>query len=116
MNKIQSKEPHYLEALSSYLLLSEQQQCDTKIINELYEKLNEILRKIQSKLTEGIFEEQDCQRITEQIDKLIYLSAEITQRPLEDSKSNLADFKEKLWHLLESLEQYCTETFKLSIW
>ncbi len=116
MSKNNNENISYLQVLSDYLLLTETQQYDPKIINELYENLNEILRKIQSKLVEKVFEEQDCQEITQQIDKLIYLSAELTQRSIEDKKNHLAEFKEKLWLLLETLEQYCTETFNLSIW
>jgi len=111
-----NKNISYLQVLSDYLLLTQTQQYEPKIINELNKNLNEILRKIQSKLVEKVFEEQDCQEITQQIDKLIYLSAELSQRSIEDPKNHLAEFKEKLWFLLETLEQHCTETFNLSIW
>jgi len=47
---------------------------------------------------------------------LLYLSAELTLIPLENAEKELTKFKEKLWHLLETLEEYCKETFELSVW
>jgi len=116
MNKNTSENISDLRLVCDYLLLTENEQNSPQIINELNEKLKEILRIIHSKQKEEAFIKQDCQDVADQIDKLIYLSAELTYRFIGDQKNMLADFKEKLWQLLESLDQYCTETFKLSIW
>jgi len=116
MSKNTSENISNLKLVCDYLLRTENEQSSPQIINELYEKLKEILQTIHSKLNEKEFEKQDCQDITDQIDKLICLSAELTCRTIEYHKNKLANFKEKLWLLLESLDQYCKENFKLSIW
>lgn len=116
MNNKTEEYKDYLQVISEYLLLTETEQYSPKIINKLYENLYEILRTIQGKLFTEEFKGEDCQIITKQIDRLLYLSAELTLIPLENAENELTKFKEKLWHLLETLEEYCKETFELSVW
>ncbi len=116
MNEEIKEKNNYLLVLSNYLLLDDTEQENSKIINQLNQRLNEILRKIQSSLSIGEFKEKDCQAIAEQIDKLIFFSAELSFKPIKYPKKALDQFKEKLWFLLETLEEFCSENFNISIW
>ncbi len=116
MNNKANVKISYLLIFSNYLLLVNVNQENHFLINELNETLNDILRIIQRKLLAGEFKKDDCQSMADQIDKLIYLSAELSQRDIKMSKNELNNFKEIIWYLLETLEAYCSKNFNLSVW
>ena len=115
MNKKKSRKLSYLQTTSEYfLLMSIQNKCPI-VIQDIQLKFNEILRKITNRTKTDSFKEADCNEFTKQIDRILYAVGEISLQNTDDYKG-LDELKDKLWYLLETLEQYCEQNFKISIW
>ena len=116
MNKEQKSTIEYLLALTEYFILISDEPNNPKIIQELNDKLNEVLHEIHEKLNLEAFSDSDCQEFTDKIDMIILFSAELSMLKKAEYKEPLSVIKEKLWYLLENLEQYCVKIHGITIW
>ena len=116
MNKKRTDRLSYLQTTSEYFLLTSNQKNCPKVIREVQVKFNEILRKITNRTKTESFEEADCNEFTKQIDKILDAVGEITLKTQMNEQKELDMLKDKLWYLLETLEQYCEKNFNISIW
>jgi len=106
----------YLLQLTEHLLVSIDEQSNSDLVVKLQEELTKLLIELQKKLSENKFLSKDCQKIANQVDELIVISANMSQRLCKNQSEFLAEFKEKLWMVLESLEVYCIEYHSITIW
>jgi len=63
-----------------------------------------------------IFKKENCTEFVKQVDEILELAGKVTLQANEEDKKHLDELKDKLWYLLETLEQYCKKNFKFSIW
>lgn len=116
MNNTKSNQITELERVSKQFLKTNSSHFQSSEIRKLNKKLNGILHEIQYKLSQSTFVSEDCQTIADQIDELIVMTAKLTLKPIHNCEKQVGEVKEKLWNLLEALEEHCKDSFKLSIW
>ncbi len=116
MSKNKKELVEFLQVLTEYLILISEEENSPNIIQTLNKKLNRVLLEIQSKLVRNKFKTNHCQYVANQIDKLIYISAELSMRENGVESREFDDFKEKVWFLLETLEVYCLKKHNISVW
>ena len=116
MDKKNTDSLSYLQTTSEYFSLINNQNNYPKVLQEVQIKFDEILRKITNRTKTESFKETDCYEITKQIDQTIFAVGEITVKAQMNEPKELNELKERIWHLLETLEQYCVKNYKISIW
>jgi len=105
-----------LELLCEQFLQTNPTETQAGLISQLNEKLQRIVNEIQQKLKHDKLKSEDCQNIADQIDRLIIITAEQTRSQAEIATDQIAEIKEKLWTLLEDLDEYCKTHFNYTIW
>jgi len=114
--KKQRKNLKCLETTSEFFLLTGSMKHCTKAIREINIELNKVLRKIVEQLKNEDFKKSDCRIISDDIDEVLLLTAELTHRASSHHTKCLDKLKDKLWFVLASLDYYCKEVHEISIW
>jgi len=105
-----------LETTSEFFLLSNNLKDCPLEIRKVNRELGAVLRKIIARLKKRNFKKSDCRIVADEIDEVLLLSAELTYRANPFYHACLDKLKDKLWFVLASLDYYCKENHKTSIW
>ena len=105
-----------LETTSEFFLLSNNLKKCNKSIREVNIELNKVLRRIIARFKNDNFKKSDCRIISDEIDEVLLLSAELTYKASPQHSKCLDKLKDKIWFVLGSLDYYCIENHQNSIW
>ncbi len=105
-----------LETTSEFFLLSDNLKKCNRAIREINIELNKVLRRIIARFENDNFQKSDCRIISDEIDEVLLLSAELTYKASPRHTKCLDKLKDKLWFVLASLDYYCIENHQISIW
>ena len=88
----------------------------SRAIREVNIDFNKILREMYKHLHEKNFIITDCYKHSKAIDDVLYSSAKLTHRATAKQSLCLDILKDKVWFVLETLENYCKAHHNKSIW
>ena len=97
----------------SYLQMDCEAGCP-KIVVQANAEFCIVLRKIKNRLFFNAFEQCNCNKFTQEMDKLLEITAEISLR--NQSQTCIDDLKERIWEVLEALDKHCKQVYKISVW
>jgi len=114
--RIKDSSPSFFETTLEYNLLIIEPKQESEMCKKIENWYEQVLQRNFSKLESQTFRKADCIMFSQEIDMLLAVSGKNTLVANKNEARYLDNLKDKLWFLLEILNQYSLEHFKISIW